>query len=82
MAHALRADLLQLAQSSRAVFAIITDKTIRRGSFRSVRELTKKIDTFVSHYDENCKPFTWTATADSILEKLARLCGRITGTGH
>ncbi|WCN00034.1 hypothetical protein M5C96_11880 [Acidovorax sp. GBBC 1281] len=28
------------------------------------------------------KPFTWTATADSILEKLARLCGRINGTGH
>lgn len=63
-------------------FAIITDKAIRRGSFTSVKELTKKIDSFVSHYNENCKPFTWTATADSILAKLARLCGRITGTGH
>lgn len=63
-------------------FAIITDKAIRRGSFKSVRELTKKIDTFVSQYNINCKPFTWTATADSILEKLARLCGRINGTGH
>jgi len=63
-------------------FAIITDKAIRRGSFASVKELTKKIDSFVSQYNENCKPFTWTATADSILAKLARLCGRITGTGH
>jgi putative transposase len=63
-------------------FAIITDKAIRRGSFKSVKELTKKIDSFVRQYNENCKPFTWTATADSILEKLARLCGRITGTGH
>ena len=63
-------------------FAIITDKAIRRSSFKSVRELTKKIDTFVSQYNVNCKPFTWTATADSILEKLARLCGRINGTGH
>jgi hypothetical protein len=63
-------------------FGIITDKAIRRGSFNSVKELTKKIDSFVSQYNENCKPFNWTATADSILEKLARLCGRITGTGH
>jgi putative transposase len=63
-------------------FAIITDKAIRRGSFTSVKELTNKIDCFVTQYNENCKPFTWTATADSILEKLARLCGRITGTGH
>jgi hypothetical protein len=28
------------------------------------------------------KPFKWTATADSILEKLHRLCSRISGTGH
>ena len=63
-------------------FAIITDKAIRRGSFTSVKELTKKIDTFVSYYNKDCKPFSWTASADSILEKLARLCGRITGTGH
>lgn len=63
-------------------FAIITDKAIRRGSFTSVKELTNKIDSFVTQYNANCKPFTWTATADSILEKLARLCGRITGTGH
>lgn len=63
-------------------FAIITDKAIRRGSFTSVKELTTKIDNFVSQYNHNCKPFTWAATADSILAKLARLCGRITGTGH
>lgn len=63
-------------------FAIITDKAIRRGSFTSVRELTNKIDSFVSQYNDNCKRFTWTASADSILEKLARLCGRFTGTGR
>lgn len=63
-------------------FAIIKDKAIRRGSFKSVKELTTKIDTFISNYNETCKPFAWTATADSILQKLARLCGRISGTGH
>jgi putative transposase len=63
-------------------FAIITDKAIRRGSFKSVYELTKKIDTFVSQSNENCKPFRWTATAGSILEKLVRLCSRINGIGR
>ncbi|MHA6938015.1 IS630 family transposase, partial [Ralstonia pseudosolanacearum] len=36
----------------------------------------------VAHYNQNCKPFAWTATADSILSKLSRLCERISGTGH
>lgn len=63
-------------------FSIITTRAIRRGSFCSVKDLTSKITQFVENYNETCQPFTWTATADSILEKLARLCGRINGTGH
>lgn len=63
-------------------FSIITSRAIRRGSFNSVRELTSKIDRFVQRYNESSQPFVWTATADSILEKLVRLCGRINGTGH
>ena len=63
-------------------FALISDKTIRRGSFRSVRDLVAKIDHFVTHYNQTCKPFVWTATADSILAKLQRLCARINGTEH
>jgi putative transposase len=63
-------------------FAIITDKAIRRGSFKSVKELVRKIEIFVEHYNTTSKPFVWTATADSILAKLQRLCQRITGTAH
>jgi putative transposase len=63
-------------------FALISDKTIRRGSFHSVRDLVAKIDHFVTHYNQTCKPFVWTATADSILAKLQRLCSRINGTEH
>ena len=63
-------------------FALITDKAIRRGSFASVKELIAKIDHFVSHHNQTCQPFRWTATADSILEKLHRLCSRISGTAH
>lgn len=63
-------------------FALITDKAIRRGSFDSVKQLVQRIDHFVASHNENCQPFRWTATADSILEKLHRLCSRITGTEH
>jgi putative transposase len=63
-------------------FSLITDKAIRRGSFTSVKQLVQRIDHFVAAYNTNCQPFKWTATADSILEKLHRLCSRISGTAH
>jgi putative transposase len=63
-------------------FATITQRAIRRGSFASVKQLVQKIDHFVGHYNQNCKPFVWTATADSIIAKLQRLCERISGTAH
>jgi len=63
-------------------FNIITQKAIRRGSFRSVKELRKKIDQFVQNYNTDCKPFRWTANAESILAKLKRLCENISETQH
>jgi putative transposase len=63
-------------------FSLITEKAIRRGSFRSVKELVGQIDHFVTHYNKSCKPFIWTATADAVLQKLERLTSRISGTGH
>ena len=63
-------------------FGLITEKAIRRGSFASVKELVAKIDHFVTQYNKHCKPFVWTATADSILGKLERLTSRISGTAH
>jgi len=63
-------------------FALITQRAIRRGSFRSVRDLVTRINQFVEHYNRNCRPFSWTATADSIFQRLARLCACISGTEH
>lgn len=63
-------------------FALITQRAIRRGSFRSVKELIAKIEQFVSAYNKLTKPFVWVATAESILAKIERLCQRISGTGH
>lgn len=53
-------------------FGLITDKAIRRGSFKSVRQLIKRIDLFVQNHNANCQPFRWTATAESILAKVTR----------
>ena len=61
-------------------FGLITQQAIRRGSFKSVKELIAKINLFTLHYNRKSKPFAWTATADSILRKLSRLCERISGT--
>jgi transposase len=63
-------------------FGLITQQAIRRGSFRSVRDLIRKIDSYVTHYNAASRPFIWTATADSIFAKLQRLCKVICGTGH
>jgi len=63
-------------------FNLITQRAIRRGTFKSVKELIAKIEQFVEHYNVNSRPFVWTATADSILEKIKRLCQCISETQH
>ena len=60
-------------------FVLITQQAIRRGSFKSVKELITRINQFVQRYNSKSKPFAWTATADSIFQKLARLCNRSYG---
>jgi transposase len=50
-------------------FGIITRQAIRRGTFTSVRDLTDAIRAFVDGWNERCQPFTWTKTADQIIEK-------------
>ena len=63
-------------------FHIITQKAIRRGSFRSTKQLREKIDQFVKDYNSKPKPFMWTATADSILAKVKQVLQSISGTQH
>ena len=63
-------------------FALITDKQIRRGVHRSVRELEAAIREYLAVYNDDPKPFVWTKTADQILESVARFCKRISDSGH
>ena len=53
-------------------FRETTDKRIRRGIFRSVKELIAAIDDFIVQRNQNPQSFTWTAKAETILEKVRR----------
>lgn len=62
-------------------FAELTNKRIRRGAFRSVKELQAAIREFIQVHNENPQPFVWTRTADQILDSMARFARR-TLTSH
>ena len=53
-------------------FRELTDKRIRRGVFRSVSELITAIHEFLDTYNEDPKPFVWTASANEILKKVQK----------
>jgi transposase len=53
-------------------FGELTSKRIRRDSFLSVDELIAAINEFLIAWNEKPRPFVWTATAESIVAKLAR----------
>ena len=57
-------------------FAELTNKRIRRGVFRSVKELESAIREYIGVHNENPKPFVWTRTADQILDSIARYAQR------
>ena len=53
-------------------FGELTGKRIRRGVFVSVADLVRAIEEYLEVWNTNPKPFVWTATVESIVEKLAR----------
>jgi transposase len=63
-------------------FAEITEKRIRRGAFRSVASLEAAILEYLAHHNEAPRPFKWTANADLILERVKKVCERISNSGH
>jgi transposase len=59
-------------------FAEITNQRIRRGIFRSVKELEAAIREYLDIHNEHPRPFIWTRTADEILASIARFAQRTT----
>jgi transposase len=52
-------------------FGLLTDKLIRRGVHTSVHALENDIRDWIATWNESPRPFTWTKTADEILNSLA-----------
>jgi hypothetical protein len=74
-------------------FALLTDKKIRRGTYRSVAALRVDITSFINQHNADTKPFRWTKSADDILASIERFCRynapakhdamlRTSGSGH
>ena len=63
-------------------FGLLSQRAIKRGSFRSVADLVDKIQAFIDAYNTSATPFVWVATAQSILDKVARIAMRISGTAR
>jgi transposase len=55
-------------------FALLTEKKIRRGVYRSVAALRAEIASFISQHNARPKPFRWTKSADDILASVERFC--------
>lgn len=58
-------------------FEELSQKAVRRGTFRSVADLEHAIEQFMQAWNANPTPFVWTATVERILEKLARCRRRL-----
>jgi len=55
-------------------FALITERKIRRGIYRSVATLRSEIMSFIEHHNTDPRPFRWTKSADDILRSIERFC--------
>src|SRR5256885_2361287 len=53
-------------------FRELSDKAIKRASFVSVPDLKQAIEEFLRSWNENPKPFIWTATVEGIMTKIER----------
>jgi transposase len=62
-------------------FGELTDKALRRGVFHSVPDLIAAIDDYLEAHNQDPKPFIWTASIDSILQKVGR-CKAVLETVH
>lgn len=77
LACPLHADQRQLAELVERLFAELTERCIRRGSHTTVLALEKAMLDYLDRRNRKPTPSIWTATADLILGKIARLCKRI-----
>jgi hypothetical protein len=64
------------------LFRELTERCVRRDSYTTVRELEKALLSYLDWRNQHPKPFVWVADAELIVGKVARLCKRISNSGH
>jgi len=62
-------------------FGILTQRQIRRGIFKSVKDLVDAIGRYIEAHNQDPKPFVWTKTPEQILAK-AVPCNDTSVTRH
>jgi transposase len=60
-------------------FADLTGDVVRHGSFTSVRELVRDINTYLAQRNADPKPYKWKAKGAEILEKIKRARAALEG---
>ena len=63
-------------------FAELTQRRLRRGTLTHVRQLEQAIHDYLDHHNRDPRPFVWTATANTILNKVQRFCELTYETQH
>jgi transposase len=63
-------------------FGYLTDQIIRRGVHKSVQALEAGIRAWIENWNQNPRPFTWTKTAEQILDSLAKYIAKISGAAY
>jgi transposase len=53
-------------------FGELTRKAIRRGAFVSVPDLVQAIEAFLAAWNQDPRPFVWTAKVEAIMKKIER----------
>ncbi len=53
-------------------FSILTRKSVRRGSFDTVRALIRHIEHYIAHWNEHPTPFVWTKEPADVIKKAIR----------
>lgn len=51
-------------------FRDLSEKRLKRGVFKSLEDLTKAVEGYINHHNDNPQPFIWTAKANDVLEKV------------
>lgn len=63
-------------------FAELQRRRLDRDCFCSTDELTCALEEWIARWNANAKPFTWTRSADQIVDATGRYCSRISDSAH